>query len=387
MGKLLENEGVCAVDNFMTAAHDLLQEQSAEILIVDDKPANLELLVGMLQHSGYRLKVAVNGEMALRVAKSKLPDLILMDICLPGMNGYDVCRCLKKDPDLHHIPVIFVSALASADEIIKALECGGVDYIAKPFSLQEAQARIASQLRLSRMQRKAEDSKKKLELVVQEQKKRISISEASTIFALAKLAESRDTNTGQHLDRVRRICRCLSEKLFEKGMFKETVTSRFIETIFHTSALHDIGKIAIPDAVLLKPGKLTQVEFEIVKTHTVFGAQTLEAVFRFYPSELLEMALAIARSHHEKWDGSGYPDGLIGESIPLCARIMGLADVYDAIRSQRCYKSAMSHEIACNYICENRGKHFDPQLVDVFLQLEDDIIRLYKDVKTQDRLN
>ena len=366
----------------MTAAHDLMQDQNAEILIVDDTPANLEMVVGMLQHCGYRLKVAVNGEMALRVAKFDPPDFILMDICLPGMDGYEVCRCLKIDPDLHHIPVIFVSALASADEIIKALECGGVDYIAKPFSLQEAQARIASHLRLSRMQRKAEDSIKKLELVVQEQMKHISISEASTIFALAKLAESRDANTGQHLERVRRICRFLSEKLFEKGIFKEVVTARFVEAIFHTSSLHDIGKIAIPEAVLLKPGKLTEVEFEIVKTHTVLGAQTLEGVFQFYPSELLEMALAIARSHHEKWDGSGYPDGLIGESIPLCARIMGLADVYDAIRSQRCYKNAMSHEIACNYICENSGKHFDPQLVDVFLQLKDDILRLYKDVKT-----
>lgn len=322
----------------MTAAHDFMQGQSAEILIVDDTPANLELLVGMLEHCGYRLKVAVNGEMALRVAKIKPPDLILMDICLPGMDGYNVCRCLKIDPDLQHIPLIFVSALASADEILKAFECGAVDYFAKPFSLQEVQARIASHLRISRMQRKAEDSKKQLEQLVQEQLKRISLSEASTIFALAKLAESRDANIGEHLERVRRVCRVVSEKLFEKGMFKEIVNARFVETIFHASSLHDIGKIAIPDAILLKPEKLTKMEFELIKTHTLLGAQTLEAVIQFYPNELMEMALAIARSHHEKWDGSGYPDGLRGESIPLCARIMGLADVYDAIRSQRCYK-------------------------------------------------
>lgn len=369
------------VERFMTLARECMHEQSAEILIVDDTPANLELLVGMLQQCGYRLKVAVNGEMALHVAKIRPPDLILLDICLPGMDGYDICRCLKIDPDLQHIPVIFVSALASADEILKAFECGAVDYFAKPFSLQEVQARIANHLRLSRMQRKAEDSKKQLELLVQEQLKRISISEASTIFALAKLAESRDANMGEHLECVRRVCRVLSEKLFEKAMFKEIVNARFVETIFHTSSLHDIGKIAIPDSVLLKPGKLTEEEFELIKTHTVLGAQTLEAVIRFYPNELMEMALSITRYHHEKWDGSGYPDGLSGENIPLCARIMGLADVYDAIRSQRCYKNAMSHELACKYIRENSGKHFDPQLVDVFLQFKDDILTIYNDVK------
>ena len=378
----MENEGVYAVDDFMPLACDFMQDQSAEVLIVDDTPVNLELLVGMLQHCGYVVKVAVNGEMALRVAKIKPPDLILMDICMPEMDGYSVCQWFKIDADLHHIPVIFVSALVSADEKTKAFECGGVDYITKPFSLQEVKARITSHLRLSRIHRKMGKNRKQLELVVQEQLKRISISETSTIFALAKLAELRDASLGEHLERVGRLCRLLSENLFEKEMFKEIITARFVETIFHISSLHDIGKIAIPDAVLLKPEKLTEVEFEMVKAHTVLGAQTLESVFQFYPSELLEMALAIVRSHHEKWDGSGYPDGLIGESIPLCARIMGLADVYDAICSQRCYKNAMSHEEACNYILENRGKHFDPQMVEVFLQLKDDLLMIYNDVKT-----
>ena len=375
----------CTVGNSMTLAQDLMQGQSAEILIVDDTLANLELLVGVLHHCGYRVKAAINGEMALRVAKIKPPDLILMDICLPGIDGYDVCRCLKNDAKFHHIPVIFVSSLASVDEKIKAFKCGGVDYIVKPFSLQEVQARIASHLRLSRMHRKTEENKKQLELVVQDHMNRVSVLETSTIFALAKLAESCDANLGEHFERVKKFSWLLSEKLFEEGIFNEIVTARFGESIFHASSLHDIGKIAIPDAILLKQGKLTETEFEVVKTHTVLGAQTLEAVFCFYPSELLEMALAIARSHHEKWDGSGYPDGLTGESIPLCARIMGLVDVYDAICSSRCYKEAMSHETACNYIRENSGKHFDPQLVEVFLQVQDEFLAIYNDVKTYDR--
>ena len=370
------------VGDYMPLAWDFMQEKSTEVLIVDDTPVNLQLLVGMLQHCGYAVKVAVNGEMALRVAKIKPPDLILMDISMPGMDRYSVCQSFKIDADLHHIPVIFVSVFASVDEKIKAFECGGVDYITKPFSLQEIQARIANHLRLSRMQRELEKNKKQLELAVQKQLKCISISGKSTIFALAKLSELRDVSMGEHLDRVRRICRLLSEKMSEKGMCKDVITARFVETIFHMSSLHDIGKLAIPDAVLLKPEKLTEAEFEMMKTHTVIGAQTVKAVFQFYPSDLLEMALAIARSHHEKWDGSGYPDGLIGESIPVCARIMGLADVYDAICSRRCYKNAMSHEEACNYILENRGKHFDPQMVEVFLQLEDDLLMIYNDVKT-----
>ena len=378
----MENEGVCAVNDFLTLAGDFLQDQRAEVLIVDDTPVNLDLLVGMLQHSGYLVKVAVNGEMALRVAKTKPPDLILMDIGMPGMDGYQVCRLFKNDVDLYHIPILFVSALVSVDEKTKAFECGAADYITKPFSMRELQARIAFHLRMSRMLRKVEENRKQLELVAQEQLKRITISETATIFALAKLAESRDANMGEHLERVRRICRVLSEKLLGNEMFDEIITAQFVDNIFHTSALHDIGKIAIPDAVLLKPEKLTEVEFEIVKTHTILGEQTLEAAFQFFSSEMLEMALAIARSHHEKWDGSGYPDGLIGESIPLCARIMGLTDVYDAICSRRCYKEAMSHETACEYIRENSGKHFDPQIVEVFLQLKDDFLTIYNDVKT-----
>jgi putative two-component system response regulator len=348
-----------------------------DILVVDDAPDNLALLAEMLLQCGYSVRVATNGKMALRSVQAKEPDLILLDICLPDMDGYFVCRCLQSDSKLRHIPVIFLSALSAVEEKTKAFGCGGVDYITKPFSMSEMQSRITVQLRFRQLQKNMLEQESQLRVLSQEYLKQIADKELASIFALAKLAEIRDASSGDHLGHVRVICRILSEGLKAIRTYRQTVSDDFVDCIFHTSALHDIGKIAISDAVLLKPEKLTSEEFETIKTHTVIGHKILGEIYNLLPNHLLAMAKTVARSHHERWDGSGYPDGLAGEEIPLCARIMGLVDVYDAIRSKRCYKNAMPHAAACSYIVNSCGKQFDPHLVEVFLNLQDEVDKVY----------
>ncbi len=347
------------------------RHDAPNILLVDDTPESLELLSGMLKDSHYRIRAALSGDLALLSARNDPPDLILLDINMPGMDGYEVCRRLKADAELKDIPVIFLSALSEQIDKVRAFGVGGVDYVTKPFQLEEVCARVETHLRLRRMQLELERHNLHLEDLVREQIAEISDSQLAAIIALTKLAESRDDGTGAHIERTRTLARALAEKMRNSPGHSGSITESFIESIYHTAALHDIGKVGILDSILLKPGRLTPEEFEIMKTHSIIGANTLENARGKYPkSAFLNMGMDISRSHHEKWDGSGYPDGLAGEAIPLAARIMAVADVYDALRAERPYKPAFSHERSCRIILENSGSHFDPAVIAAFRSIE-----------------
>jgi putative two-component system response regulator len=344
------------------------------ILVVDDVPANLILLTGMLKEKGYRVRPVPNGKMALKAVEHEPPDLILLDINMPEMDGFEVCRRLKQDTRFRDIPIIFISALTETLDKVKAFHSGGVDYVTKPFQFEEVEARVETHLRLRRYQEHLED-------VVEEQVEEISASQVSTIFALSKLAESRDKETGTHLERVQIYCRMLAEKLGGDEPYNRVIDTAFIHNIFNASPLHDIGKVASPDQVLLKPGKLTPKECDIIKRHTLVGAATMEAVRDVYPKNtFINMGISIARSHHERWDGMGYPDGLKGDEIPLAARIMAVADVYDALRSNRCYKGPFSRDRSREIVQNGGGTQFDPIVVQAFLVLEEEFDRVGREM-------
>ena len=345
---------------------DKLQEDTT-IMVVDDTPANLKLLQEMLQAKGYLVLTFPRGAMALSAAAKSPPDLILLDITMPEMNGFEVCERLKADAILKEIPVIFISALTETEDKVKAFTVGGVDYVSKPFQFEEVNARVETHLNQRRMRLELSKHNLHLEDLVKEKVREISDSQLATINALAKLAESRDDDTGHHIERTRIFCKILAEKLRDNPRHTGSIVEAFIQNIYHAAPLHDIGKVGISDSILLKPGKLTPEEFEIMKTHTVIGAETLQTVRGRYPRNVfVNMGITIARSHHEKWDGSGYPDGLAGEDIPIAARIMAVADVYDALRSKRPYKPAFAHEKSCDIIREGNGRHFDPALIEAF---------------------
>lgn len=350
----------------------ILINQNSNILIVDDTIENLTLLARMLKDCGYVARPVPNGRLALQAARGEKPDLILLDITMPEMDGYEICRQMKQDPFLKDIPILFISALTQTLEKVKAFEAGGVDYISKPFQFEEVKARVETHLHLHKLQLGLEDQ-------VERQVKEIVELQMGMIFGLAKLAEARDRDTGRHLERIQILCRRFSEELRKNPLFSNQIDDKFCDMIFHASPLHDIGKVAIEDKILLKPGKLTTEEFEKMKQHTIIGATTLEEVqYRFPNNEFLNMGIRIARWHHEKWDGTGYPDGLSGVSIPICARIMTIVDVYDAVRSKRVYKDPVPHEEACEIILSERGTHFDPAVIDVFIQLQNELDHIWK---------
>jgi putative two-component system response regulator len=350
-----------------------LRQDAPAILVVDDSADNLSILSRFLHREGCRVHPASSGEAALEIARRNRPDLILLDINLPGMNGFEVCRLLKQAEALRDIPVLFLSALDEALDKVKAFEAGGVDYITKPFQFEEVLSRVTTHLKIHDLQKELERHNRNLADTVAAQVKEISESQLATIFALAKLAESRDGDTGKHLERVQIFCRLLATRLREGARDRDHIGSVYLENIYRASPLHDIGKVGILDRILLKPAKLSSDEFETMKAHTTLGAQTLEAVRHEYPKNaFINIGIAIARSHHERWDGTGYPEGLAGEKIPLSARIMAVADVYDALRSKRCYKPAFSHETSRTAILDGAGTHFDPLVAKAFGELETD---------------
>jgi putative two-component system response regulator len=344
---------------------DKIGQTYGNIILVDDVPENLTLLTGMLKEKGHRVRPVPSGKLALKAIEIEPPDLILLDITMPEMDGFEVCRRLKQDVRFRDIPIIFISALTETLDKVKAFGIGGVDYVTKPFQFEEVEARVETHLKLRRYQTHLEE-------LVAEQVDEISASQISTIFALSKLAESRDNETGEHMERVQIFCRMLAEKIGQEQPYTRVIDDAFINDIFNASPLHDIGKVGIPDHVLLKPGELTPAEFDIMKKHSNVGAITLEAVCDIYRKNVfINMGISIARHHHECWDGTGYPDGLKGDEIPLVARIMAIADVYDALRSKRCYKEAFSRDKSRKIIESGSGTKFDPNLVKTFLVLEE----------------
>jgi len=337
------------------------------ILIVDDNPENLHLLANALLSDGYLVRAALNGEMAITMAINEPPDLIIMDINMPDMDGYQACDRLKAEPTLKSVPIIFLSAMQDTDAKVLAFNHGGVDYATKPFIFEELLARVSTHIELHQLQQDLEQRNESLNQTIFAQQQEISAAQLSTIVALAKLAESRDDDTGLHIDRVGSFSRRLAQSAQNHSNRNAELDDHYVEMIYHASALHDIGKVGIADAILQKPGKLNSDEFDIMKTHPTIGFQTLETIVKSYPNnQMVGMGSDIAKSHHEKWNGTGYPEGLSGEAIPLSARIVAIADVYDALRSKRPYKTAFSHQQAVDIILEGRGVHFDPELIRLF---------------------
>jgi putative two-component system response regulator len=348
------------------------------ILVVDDTPDNIDLLCAVLEHD-YRTKIAVNGERALKIARGEAkPDLILLDIMMPGMSGYDVCKALKADPATRDIPVIFVTAMSEVADEQLGLSLGAVDYITKPVSAPIVLARIKTQLSMKRVQDFLRDQNQFLATEVELRTREIVALQDVTIHTMASLAETRDSETGNHIRRTAHYVKTLAEKLRTHPRFAAFLTDETIEMLFKSAPLHDIGKVGIPDRILLKPGRFEPYEMEIMKTHTTLGRDAIMAAERELGVEVdfLKYAKEIAYGHQEKWDGSGYPQGLAGDAIPISARLMAVADVYDALISRRVYKEGMSHEQAVAIITAGRGQHFDPDMVDAFLALQDQFIAI-----------
>lgn len=343
-----------------------------KILIVDDNETNLKILNLILAKDGYEIHTTHTPENVLERMESFLPDLILLDINMPKKSGYELCRDIKFTEEYKEIPIIFISALTESEDIVKGFTMGAVDYVIKPFKSEEVRARVATHLEIKKLQEELKDQNAALEKRVQEQVKEITKTQMETIFSLAKLAQSRDDDTGKHLERVQNYCEILATELKINSSYSSEVNDEFINNIKQASPLHDIGKVGISDTILLKPGKLTDEEFGIMKTHTIIGYDTLNEVHaKFGQNSFIEMGMVIARSHHERYDGFGYPDKKSGRDIPLAARIMAIADVYDALRSKRVYKDAFPQEKAVSIILEGHGSQFDPVLVDAFERVAD----------------
>jgi len=319
------------------------------VLIAEDDDLSAEMLRNSLEQFGYEVGVASDGCEALQKIRSGQYRLVISDWQMPKMTGVELCRRVREECSGGYIYFILLTSRHGTRSVVEGLDAGADDFLTKPYHPQELRLRLRTGERILGLG-----------------------SRELTIFSLAKLAEYRDQDTGAHLERMREYCRLIAVELSRQEKFRGQMGANYVQLIHLTSPLHDIGKVGIPDRVLLKPGRLTEEEFEIMKQHAVIGSETLDSAARAYPeAEFLRMARDLARSHHEKFDGSGYPDGLAGEDIPLCARIAALADVYDALTTKRVYKPAFSPEKSRDIILEGRGSHFDPDVVDAFLAVED----------------
>lgn len=348
------------------------------ILVVDDAPDNLMLLSNLLKQK-YKVKVANSGEKALKVISSdQRPDLILLDILMPHMDGYETLRRIKEDEATRDIPIIFLTALSDAEDEKHGLELGASDYVTKPISPAIMMARIKTQLENKAAADFLKNQNSFLDAEVQKRTEEISAIQEVTISALASLAETRDSDTGNHIKRTQHYVKLLAQHLQKNPKFAPFLDDAMIKTLFMSAPLHDIGKVGIPDSILLKPGRFTPEEFEIMKTHTTLGAEAIAHAEEDLGFEVkfLKIAKEIALYHQEKFDGSGYPKGLKGEQIPLSARIMAVADVYDALISKRVYKEPVSHEKGVAIMREGRGTHFDPDIFDAFLEIQDTFLEV-----------
>ncbi|MEI8658556.1 response regulator [Vibrio sp. Hal054] len=330
--------------------------QKPTILVVDDTPENIDILVGILGDD-YKLKVAIEGKKALEVAHKSQPDLILLDVMMPNMNGYEVCQQLKKDPITTHIPVIFVTAMSEVEDETLGFEVGGIDYITKPVSPSVVKARVNTHLSLY-------NNKRLLEEEVKVRTHDLEKTRFEIIRRLGRAAEYKDNETGLHVIRMSQYSKLLARQI---GM-----SDSYCDTIYHAAAMHDVGKIGTPDSILKKPGKLDEDEWEIMKQHAATGAE----IIGHHEDPLLNMARNIALTHHERWDGSGYPNQLKGEQIPLEGRIGAIADVFDALTSDRPYKKAWSVDKAIDLIESESGKQFDPNLVFHFKKILDEVMEI-----------
>ncbi len=359
----------------------IAEQGAATVLIVDDTPQNLTVL-GELLRSHYRVRAANSGERALRVAHSEpRPDLILLDVMMPEMNGYEVLQRLRSEASSQNIPVIFITAMSASEDEEHGLELGAVDYITKPFNPSIVLARVRTQLELKAARDRLAVQNDWLEHEVARRMRENLLIQDLSVRALACLAEARDNETGHHIVRTQLYVEVLAQHLAQHPRFRAALAGPRLSMVIKAAPLHDIGKVGIPDAILLKPGRLTPQEFEVMKAHPQIGADAItramqQSVVSSEPdtAELAEGAFAflqvareISLGHQEKWDGSGYPAGVAGEAIPVSARLMALADVFDALISRRVYKPPMTLAQATQIILEGKGTHFDPDVVDAYV--------------------
>jgi putative two-component system response regulator len=355
------------------------------ILIIDDEPLNLAVLSQLLNPT-YRVLGTRSGASALSVLQKELPDLILLDVMMPAMDGYTLMATLKKQARTAEIPVIFVTALGADVDEEHGLSLGAVDYIVKPIKPAIVLARIRTQLELKAARDRLSDQNEWLECELLRRMRDSLLAQDLTLCAMAELAETRDNETGNHILRTQSYIEVLARKLQNDPAYAPMLKEAALSRIVKAAPMHDIGKIGIRDNILLKPGKLTHLEFEVMKTHARLGGDAIEhainkalAMHEAQATDVLpesvrflEVARVIAIHHHERWDGSGYPDGLKGENIPLPARLMALADVFDALTTQRVYKRPWSLSDASRYIVEESGAHFDPRIVQAFEASQDE---------------
>ncbi len=326
------------------------------VLVADDDVISTEMLKNSLEQFDYDVTLAHDGAEAFALIRSGNYHLVVSDWEMPGMSGLELCREIRKRSWSSYIYFILLTSYSGVENAVLGLEAGADDFLTKPFHPEEIRVRLKTAERILTLE-----------------------SRDLTIFALAKLAESRDTETGAHLERMREYCRILSHRLMQSQRYGSDIDGDYVQLLYLTSPLHDIGKVGIPDAVLLKPGRLTPEEFEIMKQHTLIGGNTLSAAAKAHPeAKFLAMARDVAFTHHERVDGSGYPYGLSGGQIPLCGRITAVADVYDALTSKRIYKPEFTHDTSKDIILEGRGTQFDPYLVDVFLDCEEEILQVHE---------
>jgi putative two-component system response regulator len=362
------------------------------ILLVDDDPLSLELLRRALQ-PWFKVRIATRGESGVEQARMlPLPDLILLAIRLPDMHGYMICSMLKQDELTAAIPVLFLSSHDDPDDITYGREVGAVDFVTKPVATPDLIARVRTHLHLCGAGDQWRGQKMNLERLVGKRTRdleartaelearttELQLSQELAIVALGSITETRDNETGHHIHRTQAYVKTITERLASLQRYRLAVSEEQWTMIWRSAPLHDIGKVGIPDHILLKPGKLTHDEFDVMKRHPVIGRDALRVAETRIGSDksFLGVAKEVAYAHHERWDGAGYPEGIEGESIPLSARIMALADVYDSMISRRVYKPAMSHATAVDQIRSGRGTHFDPSLVDCFLDTADQFNRI-----------
>ncbi|WP_432451941.1 MULTISPECIES: HD-GYP domain-containing protein [unclassified Agarivorans] len=348
-----------------------------KILIIDDETFYIDVLVELLAQK-FVVSVAKNGEQGLeRIRRGFLPDLILLDVLMPGLDGYQVCQQLKAMPETKDIPIIFLTVKSDVESEIHGFNLGAADYISKPFSLPIVSARVNTHMVLARMHKTLQQQNSQLEELVNQRTKEISRTQDVAIYCMASVAETRDNETGKHLRRTQHYIKLLAEYLREQGFYTAQLDNDFVELLFKSAPLHDIGKVGVPDAILLKSGPLDATEWQEMQKHSEYGRDAiLKAEKEYGPSSFLSIAKEIAYNHHEKWDGSGYPRGLSGEQIPLSARLMAIADCYDALINKRSYKQAFSYQSAKEIILQGRGSHFEPALVDAFIALEASFIKI-----------
>lgn len=352
----------------------------ARILIVDDSKTDIILIKGMLKD--YEVLTANNGKEAIDILqKEEEIDLIILDINMPIMNGFEVLKVLQNDKNLSKIKVIILTNYDEIENEIKGLRLGAVDYIRKPVNIESLKIRIGIHLELATAQKIIERDNQYLDALVNERTVQLEVTRYITINALVRLLEVRNIESHNHSVRTRKIMRLLCDYLKNNEGFSEILTDEFINDIVEVTPLHDIGKVGIPDEILLKPGKLSKSEFDLMKKHVDFGVKALVDEVHGLESTpiFLQIAIDLIQNHHERFDGTGYPNGLKGKDIPLAGRLMAIVDVYDAMMNKRVYKPAFDNETTTDYIKSQIGKHFDPEIVKAYLTIKKDIHQVIKD--------